>query len=384
MSGKVDLAIVNRGFWPQSQVLGEALLCFAEQAAETQSVCVIMQSQECVREIMQDAGRGKNVQVRACKAYTDSSSGLAKRSFEAVYFMFWVIVSLTSARPAKVYVATDPPVLVPFIVFLYCKLFRAKYFYHLQDIHPEAANIVVPLNRFIFCALRWVDNVTMRNAHALITLSQDMRQFIIQRSGTDVPMHLLDNPSFSVEVGEGSERPGDIVFCGNVGRLQRIPLLIKAITAYLQRGGKLKFTFIGAGLYAPQIMALADAYEDVTYLGYLPASRAADVIKTHRWALLPIDDEVTRYAFPSKSSSYVMSGCGIVAVCGEQTSVSRWVRDHQVGITCEPVHDALVACFHSMEAREDKRYYAKDELLQRLDIEYFVDKLVEFSDFVKK
>lgn len=375
MAKKTGLAIVNRSFWPKNQVIGEALLRFAEHAAKTQSVCVITQSSDNLRQKMDEAARGNNVELRACRALTTSSSGLIKRSLEAVLFMLWTFISLVAAKPAKVYVATDPPVLVPFIVFVYCKLFRAEYYYHLQDIHPEAANIVVPLNRWLFGILRWVDNQTLRNATALITLTDAMSRFIKERSGTLAPIYLLDNPSFSVGVTEKSERKKDVVFCGNAGRLQRIPLLIEAMRSYLKNDGRLNFTFAGAGVYAPQIESLAKEFKQVTYLGFLPAQQASDIVSEHRWALLPIDDEVTHYAFPSKSSSYVLSGCNILAICGQQTSVANWISEHQVGISCEPEHDALVACFRTLEEMADTRYPARAELLERLDIDFFVSTL---------
>ena len=149
-SKKTDLAIVNRSFWPQSQVIGESLLQFAEQAAKKHSVCVITQADGDLSEKLAREGRGKGVQVRACKSYTTSASGLVKRMAEAIFFMLWTFISLVRANPANVYVSTNPPVVVPFIVSLYCRLFNANYVYHLQDIHPEAANIVVPLNGVMF------------------------------------------------------------------------------------------------------------------------------------------------------------------------------------------------------------------------------------------
>ena len=48
----------------------------------------------------------------------------------------------------------------------------------------------------------------------------------------------------------------------------------------------------------------------VEYLGIISATDAAELINQHCWALLPIDDEVTKYAFPSKSSVYALSGAG--------------------------------------------------------------------------
>lgn len=367
---------MNRTFWPHNQVIGEALLQFAEMASLEHQVCVIAQSPENLKLALANAGRGENVKVRACRSYTDSASSFIKRASESIYFMLWVLFSLLRERPRKVYVATDPPVLVPFIVYIYCKIYSAEYFYHLQDIHPEATNIVVPLNRQVTCMLRWIDNLTIRNSTALITLSSDMRDFIQRRSCTKVPIHLLDNPAFYVESVGSQVKTGDIVFCGNAGRLQRIPLLITAIRSYLQNGGSLHFTFVGGGLYASQIAELAKAYSQVEYLGYLPAAEAAAIVNQHRWALLPIDDKVTRYAFPSKSSSYVLSGCCVLAICGERTSVARWVVQENIGISCQPDLEKLVQCFYDLEHAELHKFGANPALLKRLEITTFVQSLM--------
>jgi glycosyltransferase involved in cell wall biosynthesis len=377
-SKKTDLAIVNRSFWPKSQVIGEGLLQFAEIVAKQHSVCVITQKEGDLAALLASKGRGRGVQVRACKAYTTSASGLAKRIAEAVFFMLWTFVSLVRAKPANVYVSTNPPVVVPFVVALYCRLFNANYVYHLQDIHPEAANIVVPLNGAVFRWLKRIDNYTLRHATAIITLSEDMKAYIQQRSGTHSPIYLLDNPSFEVTPLPVAQRTKDIVFCGNAGRLQRIPLLMTAIREYLQRGGNLRFTFAGGGVHTPDVKALADAYEQVDYLGFIPATEAAELVNQHRWALLPIDDEVTNYAFPSKSSGYALSGSGVLAVCGAQTSVARWVEELEVGVVCAADHDELVQCFFSLEERKDESFTVEKDVRERLQISYFAQKLRDF------
>lgn len=376
---RTDLAIVNRSFWPQDQVIGEGLMQFAERAAQHISVCVITQSGVDLATLFASAGRGERVQVRACKSYTTSASSVFKRIFEALYFMFWVFVSLVRSKPSNVYVSTNPPVVVPFIVALYCRLFGARYVYHLQDIHPEAANIVVPLNGLLFKFLQVVDNFTLRHADSIITLSEDMKSYIRERSGTERPIHLLENPSFEVTHVQTPQRPNDIVFCGNAGRLQRIPLLMTAIRDYLQQGGKLRFTFAGGGVHVSDIKALASAYEQVDYLGVIPAADAADLVSEHRWALLPIEDEVTKYAFPSKSSGYALSGAGVLAICGEDTSVARWVNQFKVGIVCPADHIALVRCFFSLEGREMDSFLIDAEVLEKLKIPHFADQLFRLA-----
>ena len=377
---KTDLAIVNRSFWPQGQVIGEGLLQFAETVAKKHSVCVITQEEENLSELLATQGRGKNITVRACKSYTTSSSGILKRISEALLFMLWTFISLVRARPANVYVSTNPPVVVPFIVAIYCRLFKADYIYHLQDIHPEAANIIVPLNKVFFRLLKQIDNYTLRNAKAIVTLSEDMKEFIQNRSVTSSPIYLLDNPSYDMPSLPMEERSLDLVFCGNAGRLQRIPLLISSIREYLQSGGKLSFTFAGAGVYVEDIRILAEEYSQVSYLGVIPATTAATLVGKHRWAILPIDDEVTKYAFPSKSSGYAISGTGVLAICGNETSVSRWVDQHGIGITCEPDQGALVQCLFSIEQKQVVDGFTISQTFhEQLQISYFAQKLCDIS-----
>jgi len=372
---KTGLAIVNRSFWPQSQVIGEGLLQFAEHSAEKQTVCVITQAEGDLQNLLQQKGRGQGVHIRACKPYTTSASGVMKRIVEAFFFMLWTFYSLIKARPASVYVSTNPPVVVPFIVAIYCRLFKAEYVYHLQDIHPEAANIVVPLHRLVFRLLKSIDNYTLRHAKTIVTLSEDMKKHIQQRSDTNTPIQLLDNPSFEIIPLPIEQRTGDVVFCGNAGRLQRIQLLLEAIGEYLQNGGKLNFTFAGGGFYAPDIKALADVHEQVEYHGLLPATEAAELVSQHRWALLPIDDEVTRYAFPSKSSGYALSGAGVLAICSRHTSVARWVEEEGVGMVCAPERDTLVRFLFDLEGRAIEQFQITDSLRRRLQISFFAEQL---------
>jgi glycosyltransferase involved in cell wall biosynthesis len=376
---KTGLAIVNRSFWPQDQVIGEGLLQFAEAAAVNCSVCVITQQKECLERLLFKNGRGRGIKIRACKAHTTSASGIVKRISEAVFFMLWTFISLVRAKPANVYVSTNPPVVVPFIAALYCRLFKARYVYHLQDIHPEAANIIVPLNKKFLRLLKKVDNYTLKHATAIITLSEDMKTTVQERSDSTAPIYLLDNPSYDVPSVSIEKRTMDIVFCGNAGRLQRIPLLMTAIREYLQKGGNLHFTFVGGGLYVPDIKDLSKAYDQVNYLGVIPATEAAELVNRHRWALLPIDDEVTKYAFPSKSSGYALSGTGVLAVCSNETSVARWVKEHDIGITCEADRDELVRCFFSLEERELKNFTIRPAFREQLQISYFAQRLCEIS-----
>ncbi|RAU16820.1 glycosyltransferase [Nitrincola tibetensis] len=350
MFKRLDLAVINRSFWPVYPVIGEALMRFSEQQAKKQSVGVILQDHADLKTHLAKEKRGDGVQFFPCHAFSVSGSSILRRAIDAVFFMLWVAAVLLIKRPKKVYVSTDPPVLVPFIVMLYCKLFRASYVYHLQDIHPEAANVVIPVRPILYRLLLSMDALTMRHAQLLITITHEMADEIKRRSGTTAPIQVLSNPSVSFDqVVVPPNKELGFTFCGNAGRLQRIPLLIRAIDQYASAGGTLPFVFAGAGVFAGELQQLADKHDNVTYKGLVSASDAAQLNAEYSWALLPIEDEVTRFAFPSKSSSYVFAGANIVAICGAHTSVASWVLDNRLGVVIEPDVEKLCSFFFDVE-----------------------------------
>lgn len=381
MFKRLDLAIINRSFWPVYPVIGEALMRFAEQQAKKRKVGVILQDHVDIRAQLLKHQRGEHVNFYPAHAFSVSGSSIMRRAMDAVFFMLWVFLILLIKRPRKVYVSTDPPVLVPFIVMLYCAIFRAQYFYHLQDIHPEAANVVIPVKSWLFRILRWLDSVTMRRANLLITITQEMADQIRLRSDTRSSIAVLANPSVSFDqVKLPEHKILGFTFCGTAGRLQRIPLLIKAIEQYCHQGGVLPFVFAGAGVYANDLERLAQQYSNVTYKGLLSASEAAQINVDYTWALLPIEDEVTRYAFPSKSSSYVFSGALIAAVCGYEISVAKWVADNRLGVVVAPELDALCQFFFNVERGQydaETFDFERKELKQRLGFDTFLRKLTD-------
>lgn len=376
----IKVAVINRSFWPVYPVIGEALLRFAEGAAtKGNSVSVIMQDHAGIKARLAEAERGEGVRFYPAKALTTSASGILLRACDAVFFMFWVLAVLLWVRPQKVYVSTDPPVVVPFIVMLYSRLFGAEYIYHLQDIHPEAANVVIPVNKLVYRILLMMDALTMRKAKCLITITEQMAAEIRARSGTTVPVHVLDNPAVSFDgIDIAKPKIAGFSFCGNAGRLQRIPLVLDAIETYFSRGGRLLFTFAGGGVYANRLKAFSERFEHFHYHGLVTPTEAAQINADYTWALLPIEDDVTRFAFPSKSSSYVFSDANILAVCGEQTGVAQWVKENGVGLVVKPEVEALAGIFSDIEngvVNEPGDEHTREVLKARLRFEVFVDAL---------
>ena len=293
--------------------------------------------------------------------------------------MINVFILLLRIRPNRVYIATDPPIVVPFIVMLYCKLFNADYIYHIQDIHPEATNVVFPMNKLVYKFFLKIDQITTRNAKSIVTINETMSEYIKNRSNTKSSIFKVDNPAISFDhIDLSKVKKSGFSFCGNAGRLQRIPLLLESIDKYFEQGGKLEFTFAGGGIYSDDLKIFATKHTKFKYLGVLSSDEAAKINAKYTWALLPIDDEVTKYAFPSKTSSYVLSNAKILAICGENTSVGNWLNKYSLGVISKPNVRELVQIFFEIEGGKYENLSNSDAiniLKKKLDFKIFVNKL---------
>ena len=363
-------------------MIGEALLQLAERSAQVgHRVTVIMQDHVGVKGELARSQRGAGIRFLPLKALTSSASNLFLRGLDAAFFSVWVLLTLVWIRPQKVYVSTDPPILVPFLVMVYARLFRAEFIYHLQDIHPEATNVVMPLPDWILKFLVFIDSITMRRATCLITITEVMANEIRSRSQTQVKIIVLDNPAVSFRrIDTSKAKVRGFSFCGNAGRLQRIPLLLTAFANYYDNGGQLPCVFAGGGVYADALREFSGRYPLFEYRGLVSSYEAAQINVDMEWALLPIEDEVTRFAFPSKSSSYVLAGAKILAICGVQTSVAHWIDQHGVGLVVEPESQLIASVLFAIDAgRKGESISTCDqaELKSKLECGVFVTRLID-------
>ena len=122
----------------------------------------------------------------------------------------------------------------------------------------------------------------------------------------------------------------------------------------------------------------------VSFLGKLSAFEASKVIQNSKKALLPIDDEICKFAFPSKASSYVKLGKPLVGICGKNTSVGVWINKFHLGHLVSPDIVSLREFFDTDDCKINDKIkisgYSKiapPKLDRELDIKYFTTTMTE-------
>lgn len=369
MFKRYDFVVINRTLWPKYSIISTALLNLLEKKLNSNTkVALVAQCNNHNKADLHKSKRSIGIKFFLAKAFSNSSSSLMIRIFDSLFFMLWVSILLIITRPKNVYISTDPPLIVPFIVALYSKFSSSKFIYHVQDIHPEATNLFVNINIFLLNILKKIDNFTLCRASKIITLNEEMKLQIILRSKTKKEIKIISNPSVPHNSLKLIKKKG-FFFTGNLGRFQRIPLLLDAINEYSKKGGILKFIFIGGGIYANKILEQSKNNPLVKYFKKMPFLKAKIIAENYEWALAPIDDQITKFAFPSKLSTYACTGAKILAICGEQTSVAQWTQDNRLGVAVKPKIEDLVEIFFQIEKQtlqdtfiDLERYQLKKDL----------------------
>ena len=370
MFKRYDFVVINRTLWPKYSIISTALLNLLEKKLNSNTkVALVAQCNNHNKADLHKSKRSIGIKFFLAKAFSNSSSSLMIRIFDSLFFMLWVSILLIITRPKNVYISTDPPLIVPSIVALYSKFSSSKFIYHVQDIHPEATNLFVNINIFLLNILKKIDNFTLCRASKIITLNEEMKLQIILRSKTKKEIKIISNPSVPHNSLKLIKKKKGFFFTGNLGRFQRIPLLLDAINEYSKKGGILKFIFIGGGIYANKILEQSKNNPLVKYFKKMPFLKAKNIAENYEWALAPIDDQITKFAFPSKLSTYACTGAKILAICGEQTSVAQWTQDNRLGVAVKPKIEDLVEIFFQIEKQtlqdtfiDLERYQLKKDL----------------------
>lgn len=351
--------IVSRDFWPKAAAIGDGLLELANKLAKLDATTVVAMSSINVahtfkkNHLLQNA----NLFFMIAKSLTDSKSTFFSRIFESFIFVSWLILSLARKRPDVVYVATNPPILIPAVVAFYSMIFKKKFLYHIQDVHPEGFRLIVKMPDLVYATLLKLDTWSLNKAGLVVTITEQMRKTLIDR-GCKTEIKLLENPSDIIDP-QPKTTPKTIIFAGTAGRQQIMDIVIPAVERYIQAGGSLSFKFVGGGVYSEALKSLASNFDQVEYLGITSAREALEITSRCEWALLPIRPEVLKYAFPSKFPSYLAAHCNVVCVTDPQSSLGQLVADLKVGITVEPDIESFA---QSLFLIEDESIRYNDEI----------------------
>ncbi len=252
--------------------------------------------------------------------------------------------------------------------------------YILQDLFPDSVIAMGKLKKrgLIARLFYWMERYTYQKNTRLITISDDMRDTLLQKG---VPADKLDvignwidaDATTRVECGDnalfdelGLGRNGFYaVYAGALGILQDLDTVLDAAKLVAKQTGAVRFVLIGSGGRERELREriAREGIANVTMFPLQPVSRAAEVYSLGDVSLVPLIQNVTRIALPSKTWTAMAAGSFVIAAADEGSAFERLVIE--AGGAAVPPGDAQALADAVLAAYENRASLAERGLAGR-------------------
>ena len=259
--------------------------------------------------------------------------------------------------------ATIPPVINGLSGVASSKLLRAEFIYHLQDIYPEvgATTGFWKKGGLIERTLLRIDSYSCSAAYKNVVLSHDMANTLNGRNLNSLSVEVINNfllESFGqsdltkYRADTGNIRVTEAIFAGNLGRFQGLELIVEAICT-LDENLPFRMTFLGDGVMEEKLKKLAKGNTKIRFLPRVSFDEAQRIIASSDFGVVALESEVFRFAYPSKTLTYLGLGLPILLIV-EQCSVMAKELTAE-GVCVCPKHRSAEEIAKSIETFCDSR-----------------------------
>lgn len=269
--------------------------------------------------------------------------------------------ALLNRRQEVIVAATIPPVANGLFGLIAARLTGAKFVYHLQDIYPEIGAVggLWSEKSYKHRLLRWFDTFVCKRANQCIVLSSDMANTLMDRGVKKASISIINNfmlASFSgqsIETPPISETKVDsaatlrVVFAGNLGRFQGLESMLQAFTDATQENNvQMELHFIGEGAAEETLKTSAEGLHNIFFHGHHPFEEACRLMATFDAGIVSIQPDVYRYAYPSKTLTYLGLGLPLLALVEPESELATSIAKDKLGVAVSNTsHESLVNGF---------------------------------------
>lgn len=223
-----------------------------------------------------------------------------------------------------------------------------------QDIWPESLTASGMLNgRTGLALLQLFCDLAYRKAARIVVLSPGYKAAIADRgipeTKIDVVYNWCDEKQLTTAHQKGPDPFGlggrfNVVFAGNMGKVQALDCVIEAAAILQQTRTELQFLFVGAGVDSGRLIQLTKdkGLANVRFIPRLPPERMdriyafADVLLLHLK-----DDPLCRMSIPQKTQAYLAAGKPLLI--GAPGETAALVERAGAGIFFHPEDSASLA-----------------------------------------
>jgi len=350
----VKILIVNCVFPPEpvvSATIGESL---SDILAEVNDVSVVVPNPSRPHGFEFEALKNSigKYKLQRLKSYVHPRSGVLGRLGESISFgISSYNYIIKNGFFDRVYMNTWP-LFAQLAVALACKKKAIPYFVHVQDIYPESLVNKLPsyIKHIALFLLLPVDRYVLRNASAVIAISENMRKHL--NKTRNVPTRKIQvvsnwqNEKDFLRFQENYPLENEkltFMYLGNIGPVAGLDFLIEAFAKSKCEG---KLVIAGAGSEKNNCKKIAESFpmSDIVFIE-VPQGKVPETQSKSHILILSTQKNTGNNSIPSKLPAYMLSARPILALADRNSDIAQAIQDADCGWIGNPEDEVWLIDF---------------------------------------
>ena len=209
---------------------------------------------------------------------------------------------------------------------------KARLTYNVQDIFPENAAYIGIAKGIVYKILSAEQRYAYRHADQIITISEDMKELLIEKGADSQKTEVVYNWSYTDSLyryedvysekiaGFLSTDKFNVVYAGNIGTMQNVDILVEA-AKLMQDEEDIHFHIFGDGMYKERLQHKAEGLSNISFWPMQPSELTPSIYAMADVNVIPLAPNIYRTALPSKTATCIACGKPIVFCIGRESKL---------------------------------------------------------------
>ncbi|KAA0933460.1 glycosyltransferase family 4 protein [Psychrobacter sp. ANT_H59] len=281
----------------------------------------------------------------------DKKSLVSRSSYELfIGFSFFKNCAQYIKKDDIVFTGTTP-ILLLIIIHILKKIIGFKWVLLVHDVFPEnlVAAKIIKQDNVGYKLLKRVFDSVYASANDIIVIGRDMKDLVYNKTNhnkitvipswideKDITLQAKNNNSILTELGWQDEQKVVFQFFGNLGRVQGISSLMKAIKL-MKRAEDAQFIFIGDGVYVDELKSLISESnnKNIIYYGSVSQENKSIGLNACDISIVTLADGMLGLGVPSKAYYSMAADKLIFTIMDKNSETYQMVEENNIGWVVE-------------------------------------------------
>lgn len=211
---------------------------------------------------------------------------------------------------------------------------KARLTYNVQDIFPENAAYIGSVKGLVYKILSAEQRYAYRHADQIITISEDMKELLIEKGADSQKTDVVYNWSYTDNLYRYEDVYSEkiakylstgkfnVVYAGNIGAMQNVDVVVET-AKLMQDEEDVHFHIFGDGMYKERLQHEAEGLSNISFWPMQPSELAPSIYAMADVNVVPLATNIYKTALPSKTATCIACQKPIIFCIGNDSKFGR-------------------------------------------------------------